>query len=448
MSKAAKQSIFILVFLLLGSLGFTGYTLVQQKALEQQKANTEQQLAKAKENEKKQATTIGQLEQDLKKAAEDKASIEQNLRRAQADAQDLSSKIQKLTSDVSTITQDRDKWKQRIDALTKERDALEDKLNNQPEKIVYKEREPVKIVEPEDEDFDSEDSTSSSTFNSPPSQSQAAHAALNNQEEYWASVLRDKAALEVNLNNLKEDLSKKSYELVEIKQANANLQLELDNIKHGQEDLDREIKYKSDLINNLSIELARTKNDKKFIAERVKELNGENTQLRQDVQKMIATKSALEKSVVKITQDKEKVTRQLIETDGLIQGKIDEIWDIKDSIDQSFKSTRVPLPSASDVELPPIVVSGTGITSIPSANFDTGASKPGFDGKVVTINNENNFVIINIGEDAKVRLGETLSVYRDSKYIARLEVIQVRKDISAADIKEQSSKIKVGDSVR
>ena len=62
--------------------------------------------------------------------------------------------------------------------------------------------------------------------------------------------------------------------------------------------------------------------------------------------------------------------------------------------------------------------------------------------------NENNFVIVNIGEGTGVRLGEQLSVYRDSKYIAKLEVIQVRKDISAADIKEQSSKIKVGDSVR
>ena len=41
-----------------------------------------------------------------------------------------------------------------------------------------------------------------------------------------------------------------------------------------------------------------------------------------------------------------------------------------------------------------------------------------------------------------------LSVYRDSKYIARLEVIQVRKDISAADIKDQWSKVVVGDTVK
>ena len=44
-----------------------------------------------------------------------------------------------------------------------------------------------------------------------------------------------------------------------------------------------------------------------------------------------------------------------------------------------------------------------------------------------------------------MQLGEVLNVYRDTKYLAKVEVIQVRDDISAADIKEQSTKIKVGD---
>ena len=57
-------------------------------------------------------------------------------------------------------------------------------------------------------------------------------------------------------------------------------------------------------------------------------------------------------------------------------------------------------------------------------------------------------MIVDLGEKSGVRLGDSLSVYRDSKYIARLEVIQVRGDISAADLKDQWSKVKVGDIIR
>ena len=332
MSKAAKQSIFILVFLLLVSLGFTGYTLLQQKKLEEEKISVENELGKSQENEKKQAAAIGQLQDDVKKAEDEKANLERKLKLAQADAQDLSTKLQKLTSDVDATIKDRDKWKQRIDTLTKERDDFKEKLAKQPEKVVYKEREPVEAIAPAEE-FLSEDSETL------PSETSSSNVpGVNKEEDHWASVLRDKASLEVKLNSLKDELSQKSYEVAELKQVNGELQLQLDNVKHDQEELDREIEYKTSLINNLSLELARTKNDKKFMADHLKELNGENTQLRQDIQRLVSAKSALEKSVVRIAQDKEKVTKQLLETDGLIQSKINEIWDIKDSIDQGVKS--------------------------------------------------------------------------------------------------------------
>ncbi len=67
---------------------------------------------------------------------------------------------------------------------------------------------------------------------------------------------------------------------------------------------------------------------------------------------------------------------------------------------------------------------------------------------MISVNESNNFVIVDIGENIGVRLGDSLSVYRDSKYIARLEVIQVRKDIAAADLKDQWSMVKVGDIIR
>lgn len=84
----------------------------------------------------------------------------------------------------------------------------------------------------------------------------------------------------------------------------------------------------------------------------------------------------------------------------------------------------------------------------PAIKFDSGATEPGFNGRIVSVNEENNFVIVDVGEEAGVGLGDALSVYRDSKYVAQLEVIQVRKDIAAADIKNQWTQVQVGDTIR
>jgi hypothetical protein len=67
---------------------------------------------------------------------------------------------------------------------------------------------------------------------------------------------------------------------------------------------------------------------------------------------------------------------------------------------------------------------------------------------VISINETNNFVIVDLGEADGSRVGQTLKVYRGGNDIASLEVIQVRKDISAADIKNKSVQLKVGDIVR
>ncbi len=244
---------------------------------------------------------------------------------------------------------------------------------------------------------------------------------------------------------MKDEISANSVEVVEVTKTNNELKVQLDIMKHEKEDIEREILYKTDLVNNISLELARTKNDKKFVADRVKIISGENTELRKQLNQLVTTKGALEKTIVRLTQEKREVEGRLGQTDSLIQSKIDEIWEIKESIDRAFKSTSDSVTSSSEVELPPIVVSADGQ---PGISFNPGISSPGYDGKIVSINGENNFVIVDIGEASGITVGDNLSVYRDSQYIARLEVIQVRKDISAADIKDQWSKLKAGDIVR
>ena len=70
-------------------------------------------------------------------------------------------------------------------------------------------------------------------------------------------------------------------------------------------------------------------------------------------------------------------------------------------------------------------------------------------GSIISINESNNFVITDLGqENSSVGVGNRIKVYRHSNQIATLEVIQVRRDICAADIKDKSVELRVGDTVK
>ena len=53
-----------------------------------------------------------------------------------------------------------------------------------------------------------------------------------------------------------------------------------------------------------------------------------------------------------------------------------------------------------------------------------------------------------LSEKTGIKVGDPLKVYRNGNHIGSVEVIQVRKDISAADIKQKSTAFKPGDTVK
>ena len=67
MSKAAKQSLIILVVLLLGSLAFAGYTLLEKQKLEKDKANLQKDVQQYQGREKQNLVEISGLKDQLTK---------------------------------------------------------------------------------------------------------------------------------------------------------------------------------------------------------------------------------------------------------------------------------------------------------------------------------------------------------------------------------------------
>jgi len=411
MPAKAKQIIIILLGLLVVSVLITLSALSQKGALEKSEAKLKEEVKQYIEKEKNLASENKRLQDQLK------------------DAQGSQSKFQKQLAEMderlSSLSAERDDWKNKVEDLKRARDELIAKLQEKPEapSVVPPQMIPTESI--------------SEAISISPSEE---------QEKYWGGVLKEKASLELKLNELEAKLSSGSVEVEELKKKNSDLELELGQLKNEKEEIERRIKYSEDLTNTLSVELAREKNDKRYVAERLDKIKEENLSLRAQVKELTASKVAMERNLVKLTSDKDTIEKRLAETETIIQNRIDEVLDIKRSLDKKLEGASSSAGSKKEVELPPIIVSAPSPSS--ATPQPIGISSVGLNGRVVSINSENNFVIVDVGEDAGVRVGDKLSVYRGSKYIAGLEVIQVRKDISAADIKQKGSRIEVGDAVR
>ena len=421
MSKSVK-----LIFLALGGLSLilvllTGITMSQKTKLQRAKTDLENEVQLHKDRQAQYLQQNKDLETQLASAQNEKEKIAtqlQEMREVQMPA--LEEKIQELTSK-------KDKWQARLDQLTEERDELVKKLKEKPEKeIVYVEKEAPAAapVQPAIE----------VTAGPPPDVE---------EESYWAGVLRAKANLQLETEQLQKEMSALQVELVEVKKENSDLQLELAGMKDKNETMAREIEHGKDLADTLSLEVAKTQNEKKFLDSRLTKISGENNDLREKIKQLTSTKIALEKSIVRMQEEQKGLQDKLAETENVIQNRIDEIWDIKKGIEESFRPTKTQ--HKGEVELTPIVVS-TGPHE--TASSLTTSSVSGIEGNIVSVNDENNFVIVDIGKTDGIRLGDNLGVYRGAEYVAGLEVIQVRDDIAAADIKNKVTSVQVGDLVR
>lgn len=424
MSKAGKLAIVSLFLLLAAACGLSMLTVMEKEKVTETKAALEKQVEGYQTREEKHVVHNNKLKDKIKELESVKTRLEEQLDEVEEQLDEM---------DVSDFDSEREEWKKRVDALIEERDDLSAKLQEKPGKeIVYQylEREPGQEGVPAE---------------APP----ALAGKVEEDDSYWAQVLKVKASLEVELEEFKTSLSKSSLDIAELKRENTDLQLALNKIENEKELIEREIKHGDDLSDILSLQLARTQNDNRFLNDRMGRIVGENTNLHQQVRQLISTKIALEKSIVRLQGEKKDLTRRVFETENVIQSRIDEIRQISESLEKTFEPVVAIQASSGEIELSPIIVSAR----MPEVDFIPDFIHGplvgvGVSGNIVSVNEANNFVIVDIGEKSGIQLGDTLNVYRDSEYVAGLEVIQIRKDIAAADIKKKIVGIQVGDAVK
>ena len=458
MSQAVKQSIVILVLLLVVSIAVALMTLLEKQKLETKNKSLSQEISDSQDRQTKLIAESSKLKEQVQALNDQLVEKDKDRSKFQSQYEDIKSRYDQLNDQVEQLTKERNDFKDRSATVSAERDRIMKEFQNRPEKvvekIVYKEKtpEPVRqsvvemtpaVTAPDDENKKDANRPESAVVK----QAEADSAKQQADESHWAEVFKQKAALEIEIDKSKKALDESAIQIVELKKQATEMQLVIDKLTSERDDIVRKIKYGEDLADNLSIELARAKNDQKFTADHAEKLTIENTNLQAKVKQLTSTKFSLEKTISRLSDDKENIQRKLIESESVIQSRIDDIWKIKQNIDQRVQS--MPTGNENQVELAPIVVNANAPSDSSSIPVDdVPAEKTKEQAHIVSINSDNNFVIIDMGEKDGIKMGDTFRAYRGSKEIARLEVIQLRRDIAAADIKKKTMQLQVGDLVR
>lgn len=368
-------------------------------------------------------TSKAAIQRQRDKMSELNAALEEKLGRVSRDYQRLEEKASSINREYERLRAEKEDFQVKYDSLDKTREELMERvksLQSKAEAVHLTAAVPAPVPETTD--------------------------------GYWAQVLKEKTTLEMQLQSLRSQLKSLQINNEQLEKEKSALTLEINNLNLDKQDLKRQLvynqkqlSYNQKLTDNVALELVGEKNDKSQIKDTYRAVKSENLILRRQLKTLSGRKIALERKAQELEDQNTRLEKRFSEMDILLKDKIMQLDKVKNRATTGMRdsdSDSQPASTAS-VELPPIVVrpQATNVAE------DT-AGKITVLGRILAVNKENNFVIIDLGEASGVKVGDTFQVARDNELIATISVIQVRKSISACDIKKEDLPLRIGDTLR
>lgn len=176
-------------------------------------------------------------------------------------------------------------------------------------------------------------------------------------------------------------------------------------------------------------------------------------QSKEDLAKAIEAQTALAKSVEDREQEIDRLTKELAQSQDAAKGVTDKLSQIqaqRDAMKQQIAELESKVMELSDANQPMIelekvlVTDSQGLTALGSPR----AAAP--DGEVVVVNREYDFIVMNLGRNHGLSVGQEFQVVRGDQILGRVKVEKVYDELSAAAILPESQKesIREGDNVR
>ena len=357
------------------------------------------------------------LQKGSEKLIAENTELSQTAKGANARARQLEDQVNSLSSDLDRLSKERDELQNRLDTLVQEKDGVIGDLTAKLQQAVA---EKAEVRQPQPEAPVSEDA-------------------------YWAGVLKAKTDLELRIGSLKDQLKSSQLSNEQLLRDKNSLELDVKGLLREREDLGRQIEYSKKLMDSIAQEAVRERNDKAQIQNSLNAIKSENAVLRKQLNSLNNRKTNLEKNFQALQEGKKVIEQRLNDMELMLSESNVQINKLVERL-KTIKSAARPQalsaqPGEEAVELPPIVVRPKGL--------EPGLSELGVpEGKILALNKENNFVVIDLGTEAGVKTGDIFQVYRGEERIATIEVIQARHNIAACDIKLERAAIDIGDIVR
>lgn len=258
-------------------------------------------------------------------------------------------------------------------------------------------------------------------------------------DNFLSGVLKEKVALEVALKRLKDSLEPKYAEIGKLKAENMEMEIRLARGEDDKKALEEKFKDSDRVAEILSRDLLKEKDKGE---QRRKEAEG--IKIEKDMLKdRLAELEDASGKVNRLLAEKEEVQFKLSSLEREVKYRDQEIDKLKIALSEMARDTGRIRSEAyqgpAEVELPPIVLHRGGMdaaSNVRTNPLERMSRQAEFRGRVVTVNREHNFVVIDLGKQDGIKLGDSFNVYRGNLLIGAIEVIQTRDRISAADIRD------------
>jgi peptidoglycan hydrolase CwlO-like protein len=224
-------------------------------------------------------------------------------------------------------------------------------------------------------------------------------------------------------------------ELTDMQAKNTSLQSQLDDATKKVAALKASVDEAGQKITDLTADL-----DKEL--QQKQESGTQLTQLQKDLDQEKADKAELEKKLAESQQALVTLNSRIKE----MEGQMKDLEGVRATLEEKIKNYE----DKKNVELGKIVVNQetTAPASADAAAAVVAAPAKSLEGKILVVNKEYNFAVINLGVKDGVTNGNIFTVYRSNKPLAELKIEKVHDSMSAAgftaDIK---NKIAEGDRV-
>ncbi len=371
MDKTLRSILWILVALVIFSSFSTGWFFVAKERLYNDYVNLENLFK----------TNMEKLNRELASSQEKSKDLELKLVFAEKELSALESSNEDLTSKYETLLEDRNNLNKEIARVKKGKFFLEKKIRE---------------VE---------------------------------SDKFTAGLLKDKTFLEVELGRLKDSLVPKDLKIEDLNARLAELLEEKDVLDQKARDsvavadiLSKDLLREKAKAENDRTDFEKARIDNRFLKTRITELEKNAVGFNM----LLAEKDDLKLKIASLEKDLEYKNQEISGMETALNSR--------ERRAEEYRAEAYHSPQ--EVDLPPIVLERTryGAEKVSTSSFDWMNKDSSLKGRIVTVNREHSFVVIDLGKQRGVEIGTMFNVYKGSTLIGKLETIQCRQRISACDI--------------